>query len=305
MAALDLASTQDVKDWLAAGGPALGSSGDNVINRLITACSGGIYSYLSRQVIIPRTVTERYDGLGNSRVLLRNYPVLSVSSLMVEGTVFTAGTYPSSSGPSTGWPPSGWIESLWDGLLPGSPQVLDAFGFADNSGSSGLSGFVRGRQNVQVTYLCGYAVLSEAAVVPTAPPYQVAPLDPQGPWAADLGVSYSDGTAFVAGSSSSAGHYAAPADGVATQGVSKNYIFSSSDAGADILISYGFVPAAINTACIEWVAERYRYAGRIGQKSQSVSGNQTASYDTTGVPPFVKSVLDPYRCVVPFVTAWS
>ena len=37
------------------------------------------------------------------------------------------------------------------------------------------------------------------------------------------------------------------------------YSFAAVDAGASVLISYGFIPAAINNACIEWVAERYRY----------------------------------------------
>ena len=45
------------------------------------------------------------------------------------------------------------------------------------------------------------------------------------------------------------------------------YAFAAADAGAAVLISYGFIPAAINNACIEWVAERYRYRTRVGQSA--------------------------------------
>ena len=64
-----------------------------------------------------------------------------------------------------------------------------------------------------------------------------------------------------------------------------------------VLVSYGFVPAAINNACIEWVAERYRYRTRIGQSAQTVQGQQTASYSLKEKSDFVRASLDPYRRV--------
>jgi hypothetical protein len=76
------------------------------------------------------------------------------------------------------------------------------------------------------------------------------------------------------------------------------YSFAAADAGAAVLISYGFIPAAINNACIEWVAERYRYRTRIGQSAQTVQGQQTASYSLKDMPDFVRASLDPYRSVV-------
>ena len=50
------------------------------------------------------------------------------------------------------------------------------------------------------------------------------------------------------------------------------YTFAAADAGANVLISYGFIPAAINNACIEWVAERYRYRTRVGQSRRPSAG---------------------------------
>ena len=76
------------------------------------------------------------------------------------------------------------------------------------------------------------------------------------------------------------------------------YTFAAADAGAAVSISYGFIPAAINNACIEWVAERYRYRTRVGQSSQSVSGQLTSSYSLKDIPDFVRASLDPYRAVV-------
>jgi hypothetical protein len=76
------------------------------------------------------------------------------------------------------------------------------------------------------------------------------------------------------------------------------YTFAAADAGAGVLVSYGYIPAAINNACIEWVAERYRYRTRIGQSAQTVQGQQTASYSLKDMPDFVRASLDPYRSVV-------
>lgn len=298
MAASDLASLQDVKDWLAGGGPTLGSADNNLIGRLITAASGGIYSYLSRSVIIPQVVTERYDGQGNPRLLLRNYPVLSLGSLVVDGSAVVAGSYPAGS-TGAGWPPGGYLFSPWDGLPPGKPQALDLW--ADSGGASvNHRSFPRGRQNVQVTYLCGYQVVGEAAVVPAQAPYAVPVQAPQGPWASDGGVAYAAGgsLAAVVGTPSK-GQYVPPSRGVNDEDDTASYTFSSADAGESVLISYGYVPSVVGVACVEWVAERYRYRQRIGQKAQTVAGQQTASYDTSGVPDYVKQVLGPYRNVVP------
>ena len=62
--------------------------------------------------------------------------------------------------------------------------------------------------------------------------------------------------------------------------------------------SYGFIPAAINNACIEWVAERYRYRTRVGQSAQTVAGQMTSSYSLKDIPDFIRASLDPYRSVV-------
>lgn len=148
-----------------------------------------------------------------------------------------------------------------------------------------------GRQNVLVDYTAGYAVQNESATVPAAGPYyNVSAAAPFGPWASDDGVAYANGTVMTAvAGTPGAGQYNVSAG---------TYTFAAADAGAAVLISYGFIPAAINNACIEWVAERYRYRTRVGQSAQTVAGQQTASYSLKDVPDFIRASLDPYRSVV-------
>ena len=51
----------------------------------------------------------------------------------------------------------------------------------------------------------------------------------------------------------------------------------------------------IEQACIEIVAERYRYRSRIGQVSQSLGGQETASYKLDALTDVIKTRLNPYR----------
>jgi hypothetical protein len=275
MAVSDLAALADVKTWLS-GSSGIGSTDDALIARLITDLSGAIAAYLGRPSLIPRAFTEQLDGNGKTRTFLQHYPVLQLDSLVVDNVAVPAAPLPAAGAPHG----RGYLLEPWNGLPPGRPQALDLFGLA----------FRKGRQNVVVSYSAGYAVQSEAATVPAAPgPYTVTAAAPFGPWASDAGVAYADGTALGAVTGSpAAGQYNVSA------GV---YTFAAADAGAAVLISYGFIPAAINNACIEWVAERYRYRTRVGQSAQTVQGQMTASYSLKDMPDFVRASLDPYRRV--------
>ena len=276
MAASDLAVLADVKTWLS-GSSGIGSSDDALLARLITDVSGAITAYLGRPSLTPRPVAERLDGNGKARMFLRHYPALQLTSLAIDNVAVPAAVTPAAGAPFS----KGYLLEAWDGLPPGRPQALDLF----------HANFRRGRQNVVINYAAGYAVEGENATVPAAPgPYTVTAAAPFGPWASDAGVTYSNDTALAPVSGTpSAGEYNV-ASGV--------YTFAAADAGAAVLISYGFIPAAINNACIEWVAERYRYRTRIGQSAQTVQGQMTAAYSLKNMPDFVRASLDPYRSVV-------
>jgi len=276
MAASDLAVLADVKTWLA-GSSGIGSTDDALLSRLITDVSGAITAYLGRPAVTPHSYSERLDGKGKTRMFLRNYPALQVTSLFIDNVVLPQAVAPGAGAPCS----RGYLLEPWDGFPPGRPQALDLF----------HATFRQGRQNVEVSYNAGYAVEGESQIIPAAPgPYTVTAAAPFGPWASDQGVTYNNGTPLVAVSGApGAGQYNVSA------GV---YTFSAADAGADVLISYGYIPAAINNACIEWVAERYRYRARIGQSAQTVQGQMTSAYNLKDMPDFVRASLDPYRAVV-------
>ena len=82
-------------------------------------------------------------------------------------------------------------------------------------------------------------------------------------------------------------------------GIQRIYTFNSGDNGAAVLISYGFVPSDLADACIELVSERYKYSERIGEKSHSLGGNETVSFDNSRFTPLVTAMLQPYRNVIP------
>jgi hypothetical protein len=276
MAVSDLAVLADVKTWLS-GSSGIGTSDDALLARLITDVSGAIAAYLGRPSLTPREFVERHDGDGKARLYLRRYPALQVVSLLIDNHPVAAASPPTAGAART----RGFLLAPWDGLPPGRPQPLDLFGLV----------YREGRQNIVATYTAGYAVQGEAASVPAAPgPYTVTAAAPFGPWASDGGVTYANGAALTAVTGTPAAGQYNVSGGV--------YTFAAADAGASVLLSYGFIPAAVNNACIEWVAERYRYRTRVGQSAQTVSGQMTASYSLKDMPDFVRASLDPYRSVV-------
>jgi hypothetical protein len=264
-----LTTLANLNDWL---GEDPDTNADNVLlGRMIGQVSRAICSYLQRPLLIRHTYSDIYDGAGGGRQMLRQWPVLSVGSLAIgTRTIPAAASYGQ----------AGFRLEPWDGLPPGRPQSLDVSG----------DRFREGRGNVAVTYTAGYAVQAEAQTVPSSSNYSVAVNAPYGNWAADSGVTYSDGTALAAVSSAPAlGQYAVK-DGV--------YTFAAADATAQVLISYSFTPADLEQVCIEQVAERYQYKDRIGTVSKSLGGQETMSYSQKDMSDYVKGVIQPYRRVI-------
>jgi hypothetical protein len=268
----DLTTLAAVKQWLTIAN----ANSDAELTGLITAVSRAFYAYMARPSLLPRTITERYDGQGQTRMFLKNWPVLAVTAVNQNGVVVQPSSLPNANSPAT----FGWLLDPWDGAPPGRNQPLDFI----------YGQWWRGSQNVQVTYQAGYAVQSEAWTVPAATPYQIAPMAPYGPWGSDLGVFYADGTALVAVPT-------APAEGQYSVAAGL-YTFAAADAGAAIAISYGFIPADIFEAATEQVGERFSYQTRIGQISKSLGGQETMSYSQRDMPAWVKSVLAPYRATM-------
>jgi hypothetical protein len=269
MAADDLTTLTALKAWL--GLPAAASPSDATLAALITASSRAIYAWLSRPALLPRVYNETIDG-ESQRIMLRNWPVLSVASLTIDGHMIEPIETPQS-------PPSrGYLLQGPDVAPPGRPQALDVFGWLVR----------QGRQNVVTSYSAGYAISGEPQSVPSGSPSQVAVDAPYGAWGSDLGIVYSSTGASLTAvlSSPAVGQYSVSAG---------LYSFASADAGANIAISYGYIPQDIAQAATELAAERFRAADRIGLRSKSVGGQETVSFDTSAMPATVLALLQPYR----------
>ena len=194
---------------------------------------------------------------GGDALALRQWPVTRVLSCLVDGQPLAPAALP-------GQP--GWVLEGADPAPPGAAQRLIYRG----------GGFPRGRQNVAVTYRAGYEVFGETAVVPSAPPYSVAALAPYGAWQGDTGVTGASAPYVVAAGT---------------------YTFAAADAGAAVTLSYGYVPADLARAALEWVADRYAARTRIGQSAKTLGGQETASFIVKAMPDIVDRLLRPYRRV--------
>ena len=194
---------------------------------------------------------------GSTSLPLRQWPATSVISVTVDGAALAASPAPGA---------GGWLLDVPDAMPPGAMQRLHAVG----------GRFPRGIGNVAVTYRAGYEILGEAALVPAAAPYVVTAQAPFGAWCLDTGVLGAPGPYSVAGGT---------------------YTFTMASAGAAVALSYGYVPADLARACLEWVADRYAARSRIGVSAKTLGGQETASFVVKAMPDVVNRLLQPYRRV--------
>jgi len=266
----DLTTLAALKAWLG-----IGSTNDDVVlASLITNLSIAILSNLGRPQILPSTYTEVHDGGGEQSILLRQWPACELLSLSVDDipvTIAQNGYLPARRSLSA-------VLDRPDAAPPARMQRVSLLG--------GL--IPHGIQNVVASYRAGYEITAEAATVPTTPPYAVTAAQPYGCWQLDGAVAYANGVSFTPATSPGPGTYNVES------GV---YTFSAIDAGANIVLRYGYIPSDLIRACQEWAAERYAYRARIGQSSKSLGGQETTSFIVKDIPDFVSRLLQPYRRV--------
>jgi hypothetical protein len=269
MSAYDLTTLANVKGWL--GLPSQPTASDAMLTSLVTSASRTIYAILSRASLLPRSYTETID-LESDRVYLANWPVMQVESVILDGLVVPPAT------PASTTPGIGYLLQATDSAPPGRQQAVDLFGRR----------YHRLRQGLVVSYQAGYAIQNETWMASSAAPFQLVAGAPFGPWASDLGAVYaSSGTPLLAVKAAPAAGQYSVASGV--------YRFDPSDAGAAISISYGFIPQDLVQAATELAAERFRASERIGLRSKSLGGQETISYDVSGLSASVLALIAPYR----------
>lgn len=268
----DLVSLADLKSWL----DVTGTDDDILLGQLITQISRSILNVIDRPAILPQDYTDIVDGGNVSSVLLRQWPVVEVLSCKVDDVAIPP--VPAVAGAANGQP--GYVLDFASGAPPGAMQRLSLRGFL----------FAIGIQNVTISYRAGYQITKEFTFVPATPPYTVTAQAPYGSWANDGGAAYSNGGTLIAVTGTPA-----PGTYAVTNGV---YNFDQSDAGASILLTYGYVPADLASCCLDWAAERYAYRSRIGQSSKSLGGHETVAFIVKDIPDFVARNLSAYRRVV-------
>ena len=126
MAAGDLTTLVNVKSWFAP--PLVAASDDALLQRLISAASGFILSWLDRDLAL-QSYAEVRDGSGGSRLSFAHTPAIAVQSLAIDGIAIPAA--PDATSP-------GYVFSATQLYLRGHR-------------------FRRGVQNVMIAYTAGYA----------------------------------------------------------------------------------------------------------------------------------------------------
>jgi len=259
----DLITIKTLKAW----NGLTAATDDETLGMLISQISRSVISYINRSTVLPRAYTEVLDGNGKGGLMLKNWPVQSITSLTIDGQAIPAAKLFSD---------SGYLLGQADPEPPGSRQVLLLRHRC----------FHRGLQNVTVTYQAGYQIRAEPVVAAAAVTVQ----QPFGAWGSDTGVV-----------NAATGAALAKVAGAPTQGqyqlsttVVGGYVFNAADAGLNVLISYGFIPADLAEATLEWASERLAYRQRIGQQSKTLGGQETVSFAITDMPKFVTARLQQF-----------
>jgi len=288
---IDLTLLQNVKDWIYGNSASSPSPvvDDAILRRLITQASQFVLSQLQRQTLFYHSITELRSGVGTPSMTLREFPVLSISQVMVGNQLIPP--RPPLSGSATpvitfsGAQP-GWSFEPWNGYPPGRPQAVTLSSYR----------YPRDFNNIQFNYTAGYVVQGEVQTIPAAAPYTIQPLMPMGAWAGDVGVSYVGGVALVPVTSApTAGQYVPPTD----PNDNPVYTFAAADAGRPVALSYSFAPADLSYAVCKWVGEAFTYKSRIGLKSKILAQHETMTYQLTAMPDDVKLILNPYKNQLP------
>jgi hypothetical protein len=268
----DLTTLSRVKAYI---GQQASATQDTLLRSLIPSASQLIRSFTQRSSFYARSYRDVVNSVGQDRFSLKQFPVLSVSTLKIAGNDVPATAW------SGGGLANGYLVDPWDGTPPGNMAEVRLCGcYAP-----------RGPGIIDCRYLAGYRVLQEPHTVAA----ELTVDQPNGFWMSDAGVTDAGtGAAYVAvASSPGAGQYAIDPQ---NQG---GYLFNSADAGKSVLIYYDFVPTDVCQACNELVAERLSYASRIGQTSKSLGGAETTAYSLKDLPDHLRLILNQYTRVVP------
>lgn len=273
----DLVSLTTTKSWLGI----TGAQDDQLLSTLITQISRAVYNVINRDIILPRTQTDYFNGNCKQQIHLRDWPVNTVNWVVVDSTTIPPGGLPSPGVPAA----NGWVLEPGDVAPPGNMQRVYLQGYYFNKGSL----------NVGVNYDVGYKITDDPYTIPATSTgsYEINVSHPYGTWGCDVGVKYASSKLPLTATTSET-----PAVGQYCSTDFGQYVFNASDAGLGVLISYGYIPASLEQTALMWIADQYRQKDRIGMQSKSLGGQETMSYIVKSMPDFVKDSLRNFTRIV-------
>lgn len=266
-----LTTLQAVKDWLSIENTA----SDTQLVRIIEAASQFALNYMNRDSLAGSDYTQNFYGNGKQSELLRNWPVISVSSVGINGKVISPSTLGAGGKPSDGY-------TLADPRS--APQAVELHGF-----------WFEYRTSCQVVYRAGFET-SQSSIIPAAagdPLPTVVTITPTsgGQWTADLGVTIDGVAATLVTADPTTGQYVVDEWGT--------YTFAASDASKTAVMSYSYAPWDVAQGVTEIIGEWYRRKDRIGLLSKTLGGQETISFARQDMNDSVRGMIQPYRNVIP------
>lgn len=240
-----------------------GTTGNSaILAPLIAAASSAVLVYLS-QAMFQATYTEKYNGTGTKRLILRQGPVTAVAALSINGSSISAAANAYQAG-----------------------YVFDDLGLYLTAGC-----FPQWPQAVSVTYTAGYPPI-QISDDPT-PILPVVMTVKNLYWQSDVGVVFFGGAALVKVN-------APPAAGEYTVDSLGNYTFAVADVAKQIVITYNIIgiPQDIIQATNEIVGLNLSRRQSLRAKSKTID-SQTEVYITDDWPPSALQTLEQWQRTFP------
>lgn len=285
MAIHDLTSLQLVKQYaVTTGSFDTRTQDDTLLSSLITTISNVMMSQLSRSSLLSLPRQEVFTGTDNtfnpiSKRPFKYLPVTSVQGVTINNSVIPQGTPGNLFNIG-----AGWSFDPWDGVPPGKQQYISLSGF-------GFNGWFP--NNCTLSYTAGYLYKETFSIAQNNPP-----TSPWGLWAMDNGAIFVNGQPLNAAPPSRIGfplqNEYSPPDPLNPANPTYSYIFNAADFGKQVIVSYSYIPSGLELAVRMWVVDIYKYRDRVATKSQSQGGIETATFNITDMPIFVKLAMQPY-----------
>ena len=136
-----LITLDEAKEYLKVSGTA----DDQIISTLINAVSGLVCGYLNRN-LVRATYTEYYSGDGSQSLMLRNYPVVSITSIYEDDL--------------REWASGALIDHAEDIIIQKDSGLLRNW--------NGRATWLTGHANIKVVYVAGYTTDFDGGTMPNA-----------------------------------------------------------------------------------------------------------------------------------------